>query len=189
MDDTKEAILICAVDAFASRGYNAVGVQEICASAGITKPTLYYHYGSKSGLLEAVAQTRYAPFVADVGAALAYRGDVAASLNAALGVFLAYAEKEPAFSRLRLALAFSPPESEEHRTFRPHTERLYALARNFFSAASGDHGNMAGRETAYSASFIGTADAYAALILAGSADVGRDLQSRVVHHFMHGIFS
>ena len=34
------------------KGYDAVGVQEIAQKAGITKPTLYYYFGSKYGLLE-----------------------------------------------------------------------------------------------------------------------------------------
>ena len=29
------------------KGYDAVGVQEIVDTAGITKPTLYYYFGSK----------------------------------------------------------------------------------------------------------------------------------------------
>ena len=32
---------------FMPRGYDAVGVQEIAQKAGITKPTLYYYFGSK----------------------------------------------------------------------------------------------------------------------------------------------
>ena len=54
MDDTRGRILAVALREFASRGYDAVGVQEICAGAGITKPSLYHHYGSKRGLLEEI---------------------------------------------------------------------------------------------------------------------------------------
>ena len=40
--DNQERIMECALDLFYAKGYDAVGVQEIAETAGITKPTLYY---------------------------------------------------------------------------------------------------------------------------------------------------
>lgn len=48
--DNKELILKSALDLFYAKGYDAVGVQEIVDKAGISKPTLYYYFGSKLGL-------------------------------------------------------------------------------------------------------------------------------------------
>src|SRR3954465_15238226 len=39
---------------FASQGYEATSVRAIVEAAGVTKPTLYYHYGSKEGLAQAL---------------------------------------------------------------------------------------------------------------------------------------
>lgn len=189
MDDTRERILSTALREFSARGYNAVGVQEICTASDITKPTLYHHFGSKRGLLEAIASARYAPFVTDFSERSTYRGDVADSLVAGMKCFLRDAREAPDFARLRLALAFSPPDSEEHAVFRPGTDRLYAATKGLFAAAAKDHGNMKGRELPYAASFIGTADAYVGLLLAGALDPTDAFIRRVVHHFMHGIFS
>ena len=50
--DNKELILKSALDLFYAKGYDAVGVQEIVDKAGISKPTLYYYFGSKLGLLQ-----------------------------------------------------------------------------------------------------------------------------------------
>lgn len=36
---------------FRNKGYEAVTVEEICAKAGITKSTFYYHFASKDNLL------------------------------------------------------------------------------------------------------------------------------------------
>lgn len=47
--DNRERILQCALELFYAKGYDAVGVQEIAQKAGITKPTLYYYFGSKYG--------------------------------------------------------------------------------------------------------------------------------------------
>jgi AcrR family transcriptional regulator len=189
VDDTKERILTTALSLFAARGYNAVGVQEVCEASSITKPTLYYHYGSKRGLLEAIAKGRYESFVGEFAGAAKYRGDIAGALFAAMNVFLRSADADADFARLRLALAFSPPESEEHTTFRPWTERLYVLLRKFFVDAAQDHGNMKKRDLRYAASFIGTADAYVGLQLARALRPDAAFVREVVRQFLHGVFS
>lgn len=189
MDDTRDRILAMGLREFSARGYNAVGVQDVCNAAGITKPSLYHHFGSKRGLLDAIATERYAPFVSEYVERTAYRGDIGGSLVQGMKVFLRSAREEPEFSRLRLALAFSPPDSEEHAAMRKETDRLYSATKALFSAASKDHGNMKGRELPYAASFIGTTDAYVGLLLAGALDPTEPFVRRVVHHFMHGIFS
>jgi len=52
-DDTRAELLDRALDLFAAYGYDGVGVQQICNAAGVTKPTLYHHFGSKRGILRA----------------------------------------------------------------------------------------------------------------------------------------
>ena len=49
MTDNRAKILACAMQLFAARGYDAVGVQEIVDAVGIAKPTLYHFFGSKAG--------------------------------------------------------------------------------------------------------------------------------------------
>ena len=49
---TRETILAGALDLFADRGYSGVGVEELAASAGVTKPTLYHYFGNKQGVLK-----------------------------------------------------------------------------------------------------------------------------------------
>src|SRR3954469_14417239 len=39
---------------FATHGYEATSVRMIVEAAGVTKPTLYYHFVSKEGLAQAV---------------------------------------------------------------------------------------------------------------------------------------
>src|SRR3954453_11333568 len=39
---------------FAARGYDATPVRAIVEAAGVAKPTLYYHFGSKEGLAQAL---------------------------------------------------------------------------------------------------------------------------------------
>ena len=49
-------ILTVATRLFTERGFTNVSVREICEAAGVTPPTLYYHYRNKEGLFQAVVQ-------------------------------------------------------------------------------------------------------------------------------------
>ena len=46
----RDRLLKAAVDLFTTRGYAATSVREIVERGGVTKPVLYYHFGSKEGL-------------------------------------------------------------------------------------------------------------------------------------------
>ena len=52
--DNKKNIMNIALKSFSLKGFDAVGVQEIVEKSGVTKPTLYHYFGSKTGLLEAI---------------------------------------------------------------------------------------------------------------------------------------
>jgi AcrR family transcriptional regulator len=48
--ETREQVLRHARRLFMQRGYAGVSVGEVAAAVGVTKPTLYYHFGDKEGL-------------------------------------------------------------------------------------------------------------------------------------------
>lgn len=51
---SRRRILEAAAHLFERKGYAATSVREIAAASAITKPTLYYHFGSKKGLYQAL---------------------------------------------------------------------------------------------------------------------------------------
>lgn len=55
-NDRRERILVVAERLFAERGYEHVSVRDIAAAARVTHPLIYYHWGSKRGLLAAVLE-------------------------------------------------------------------------------------------------------------------------------------
>ena len=69
-------LLNAAVRVFDRKGYAGASVREIAELAGVTKPTLYYHFGSKEGLLVAILTQAQREFTALVGRALARQGPV-----------------------------------------------------------------------------------------------------------------
>lgn len=53
---TRERILQAARERFAEQGFANTAVREICEDAGVTAPVLYYHFGNKSGIFQAVVE-------------------------------------------------------------------------------------------------------------------------------------
>jgi len=187
--DNRDLILSRALDLWDDRGYDAVGVQEIVDAAGVTKPTLYYYFGSKRGLLDALIEERLPNLRTALAPAAAYRHDLVYTLESIMRGYFAFAKANVTFYRLLLASSFAPIHSEQrraalawHRMQRETLERL-------FEAAAADHGNMRGRHRAYAASFLGTMNTYVGIFLDDGGELDDQLAYRVVHQFMHGIFS
>ncbi|RSM97021.1 TetR/AcrR family transcriptional regulator [Nonomuraea sp. WAC 01424] len=55
---TRATILEAATALLYERGLDGIGVAELCAGIGISKETLYRHFGTKDGLVEAVLRER-----------------------------------------------------------------------------------------------------------------------------------
>jgi TetR/AcrR family transcriptional regulator len=71
---TRLRLLEAAVQIFDRKGYAAAAVREIAEAAGVTKPVLYYHFGSKEGLLVAVLNQAMQDFQATLAAAVGRTG-------------------------------------------------------------------------------------------------------------------
>lgn len=98
-----------AAQLFAARGYDATSVREIVAAAGVTKPTLYYHFGSKEGLAQALLTLPMTRLVEQT------RGLLEPSAEDARGVVAAMIEtqfdfcrEDPDRARFVYALFFGP---------------------------------------------------------------------------------
>jgi AcrR family transcriptional regulator len=187
--DNRQQILQQALTLFSARGYDAVGVQEICTAAGVTKPTLYHYFGSKRGLLTALLEKRAAPLLAQLTAATTYQGDLPQSLELVVRAYFDFATAEPVLYRLMLALWFAPPESEAFRLIADHNAQQQRLVEALFVAATPDHGNMRGRHQIYAASLLGAINTRIVLALNGYIRLDDALLRQTVHQFSHGIYS
>jgi TetR/AcrR family transcriptional regulator len=187
--ETRTRILEEALRLFAARGYDSVGVQEICTAGGVTKPTLYYYFGSKRGLLEALLKRYAGALAAELRGPTTYRGDLTKSLEESARVFFRTARRAPDFMRLFLALRNAPEESEARGSAESYLDEVADNFRYMFRYAAEDHGNMRGREEPYALSFTGTVLTYVRLILDGRIEAADGLPYRVVRQFSHGIYS
>ncbi len=73
-DSVRGRLMTGAIALFARKGYSATTVREIVAAAGVTKPVLYYHFGSKEGIFLAMMREAVAEFEATTAAAVGEPG-------------------------------------------------------------------------------------------------------------------
>ena len=67
---------------FATQGYEATSVRMIVEAAGVAKPTLYYHFGSKEGLAQALLTVPMRVLADAMRSILEARGDPVEALVA-----------------------------------------------------------------------------------------------------------
>ena len=111
--ENKEKILNCALDLFHARGYDAVGVQELAEMAGVTKPTLYYYFGNKQGLLKELLSREYEIFKHTVFKENDPDERVWRTLPRIAAAYIDYAMDHRKAYMLMMALFYSARENEE----------------------------------------------------------------------------
>lgn len=187
--DNRSHILDRALHLFAAHSYDAVGVRDICAAAGVTRPTLYHYFGSKRGLLETLVQERGAPLVAQVRQAADYTGDLPLVLHRVVTAYFQFATREPVFARLLLSLWFAMPEHDAFQVVARTNEQQHQCIEELFAQAAHDHGNMRGRQRIYAATLLGMVHTYIGLALNGYLELSEDHARQAVQQFSHGIYS
>jgi len=183
--DNRATLLEQALQLFAQRGYDAIGVQEIVEHAGVTKPTLYHYFGSKRGVLEALINERLQPLIDQ----LAHANDVPASLAAIFQLYFDFAQAEPLLYRMQLAMWFSLPDNEAFQIVAVAAAQQQALLESFFVRASSFHGNIRGRQRVYAATLLGTINTYIGLWLSGAIQATPHIIHQAVQQFSYGIYS
>lgn len=191
--DTRTTILNTALDLFYSKGYDAVGVQEIAEKSGITKPTLYYYFGSKAGLLETLLQTEVAPLIALLEGVIAKEESVPDILLETAAVYCNFATQNYKFYRFLISILHVAPENETYQIIRPIATSIHYLMVDLFSRRGHILGNMNGRQTQFALSYVGTLNQY--LIYHFETTQGKPKKitttelSSLMQQFMYGIFS
>jgi AcrR family transcriptional regulator len=124
--ETRQELLRAALKRFAHAGYAATSVQQIVADAQVSKPTLYYYFGDKAGLFQALVteafEARYRIMREAVGRASGFREQLVEILA---GLF-DYFRRNRELMRISLATAFAAPGEVP-----PGLKHLEKALRNF----------------------------------------------------------
>ena len=98
---SREALLDAAIELIADGGYTATGVDAIARRSGVVKSALYWHFGSKDGLLIAALERTAREWVAEFEAAVVIEGRARA------------AAREPAPARAQPLLRAARPRAPD----------------------------------------------------------------------------
>lgn len=187
LDDTRAELLDRALELFAAYGYDGVGVQQICDAAGVTKPTLYHHFGSKRGVLETLMDERLGALHAALAAVAAPKGELAVALAGVVRATFAFARAQPAFYRLYLTLWFAPVRSEAYDVARRFHARHFEAIERLFREAGRDRRAARGRQRALAAAFLGMLNNNVGLALNDCLALNDKLARKAVDAFLHGV--
>jgi len=187
--NTDEKIMENALEAFAMKGYENIGVQEICNASGITKPTLYHYYGSKTGLLSEIMTEYSKRLVKVISSATQYQGDLPLTINKTVRAYFTFATHNKYFYRLLLNLFFAPPESPFAKISKNYMKEQYLILERLFILASEDHGNMKRKEKRNAITLLGFINSFIGMWMNGEAQLNDDQVFSASHQFMHGIYS
>jgi AcrR family transcriptional regulator len=80
---------------FAAHGYEATAIEEVALQAGVSKPIVYEHFGSKEGLYAAIVEREMDQLVGRVTEGLS-QGSPRERFEGAVVAFISYARDEPA---------------------------------------------------------------------------------------------
>lgn len=193
--ENREKLLSCALDLFYARGYDAVGIQEIVDGAEVTKPTMYYYFGSKKGLLEELIQSIFNDLMQALETASRRQPEehFPDILYRIAGAFLKYAITHEKEYRFVLALYYTGEENEGHIAVEPLISRYYGRLVRVFEEAADELGNMYGRQKQFALGLQGLLDTtflmYCSRSDKGSGSITDDTVHGIIQQFMYGIYS
>lgn len=195
-NNSRDTILDCALQLFSSKGYDAVGISEIVDMAGITKPTLYYFFGSKEGLFKELLKTNYDTLNNALSKICEYHPntdnyfeDIYPVLLTIAKTYFTFAKAHFEFYLMSLALTFAPPTSTPAMISEEYHSVQYKMIEQIFSAISKVHTNIAGKERIFSWRYLAMINAQVGFWGRGYGTLEDSDAESIVTLFMHGIFS
>lgn len=156
----RENILTCAQRLFYEKGYDSVGVQEIVNTAGITKPTMYYYFKSKQGLLECLLEEGGQRILTGMRKAMQTEGEFIEVLEYLIRQYISVAMENKEFYLMLMSLFFSAKENEGYKAARPYIVELLQVLQEFFERMAQTHPKMQGKEDFLSISLTGIVNTY-----------------------------
>jgi AcrR family transcriptional regulator len=102
--ESRERLLLGAIDLIAERGYSATSVDAICRHAGTAKTALYWHFKSKEGLLNAIIERVNEDWISEISESTNAVGNPAERLDTLIAALRSIVENKPHLLRLLLSI-------------------------------------------------------------------------------------
>ena len=92
---TKERILVAAQNHFAKAGFDAARLQDIASDAGITRPSLLYHFSTKEDLYRLVVEKTFAQLLGLLSEVAITEDDFSSVIESLVTTYVTFLEKNP----------------------------------------------------------------------------------------------
>ncbi|TNC25359.1 TetR/AcrR family transcriptional regulator [Amycolatopsis alkalitolerans] len=127
-DRTKQRLFEATLKLASSRGLVGLTVDEIAAEAGVAKGTVYYNFGSKDGLIEALLRYGVGQLA---GRLRAHTGkpDPVAGLESLVDEGLAFVAEYRGFSQILVSEMWRTP-GQWHETLTPLREEIVSIVKD-----------------------------------------------------------
>ena len=119
--DPRQRLLDVGLKLFANRGYAGTSVQDITDAAQVTKPTLYYYFGNKEGLFQALVDHAMDERLRLMQEAAPPEKTTVDQLTDIITELTAFARRQPDLLRLTFAIVFAA-EGEYPSGFKKHAK-------------------------------------------------------------------
>jgi AcrR family transcriptional regulator len=106
----REKLHSAAARVFARKGYATATVREIVEMAGVTKPALYYYFGSKEGVYKAILETGFRDFETRANAVEKMKGRASIRLRRLCREVFALMQRHLDVVRLMHSFYYGPPQ-------------------------------------------------------------------------------
>jgi len=128
---TRRQLLRAALRSFAASGYAATSVQQIVGAARVSKPALYYYFGDKAGLFQALVDQAHDERYRVMSDAAERGRTVAEKLEEMVAAVFQFSLRNQALMRLAFATAFAASgEAPGHNRCREKGRRNYEFIRS-----------------------------------------------------------
>jgi len=106
----RDRLLASALTLFTAKGYAATTVREIVATAGVSKPALYYYFGNKEGIYLELLHNTYVVFTERTALLQSFNGTASERIvNFCTGIFDGFLEHIDV-ARIIYSIYFGPPQ-------------------------------------------------------------------------------
>ena len=171
---------------FATRGYDATSIRTIVEAAGVTKPTLYYHFGSKEGLGQALLTMPMIELAEAMRRHLAAGEDSVTTLERIFEAHFAFCRNDPDRARFVFTLFFGPMGACLSGELTPYKEALRALMGEAVRRLVEARHVAPRRAESFMATCRGLISISMMDFLFHNEELGQELAGRLVGDLLHG---
>lgn len=118
---TRQQILDSALTVFSARGYSAASIRDILHAAGVTQPTLYYHFHDKADLFRSLVESLYGASLKVLREQVESVEGVENRLRVLIGSSFEYSATDPRIPQVMFQTYFGPVVPEVVEVLEHHS--------------------------------------------------------------------